>query len=79
MIAFLRWQRKRAYLGKSALRFLVILPIYELVLWALAFAYTVQSVLLMLPGPTLQAPTWFTRAIYRQSASRQLGEDSGIY
>lgn len=48
-------------------------------LWALVLAYVVQSLLLMVPGPVTQVPVWFTRAIYRESSSVQLGPDSGAF
>ena len=79
LVLFLRRQRTRAYLGKSALSFLVLLPIYEPVLWALAAAFIAQSVILMAPGPISEVPVWFTRAIFRESTPSVLGLDSAAF
>jgi hypothetical protein len=80
LIATLRWQRKRAYKGQRAMKFLVILPIYEGVLWMLLLAFIFLSLLLCIPGPCPEVPVWFTRALYRQTETPMMHwGDSGVY
>lgn len=81
LVIFLRRQRTRAYLGKSALGSLVLLPIYEPVLWAIAIGYTAQSLLLTVPvyEPGTGSPIWFNRAVYKDSKTAALGPDSGAF
>jgi hypothetical protein len=80
LVTFLRWQRRRAYMGQSAFKSLVILPIYEPVLWMLGLAFVIQSLLLCVPGPLPAVPAWFTRALYRRTEAPSLEwGDSGVY